>query len=74
LKFLGIFGVLQIELLRLLLEKLLQKVLGGLSLALSPLVKDWLEETLEELGHAPESCPSVEEVELLVVLFILLTR
>jgi hypothetical protein len=74
LKFHGVLGVLQIELLRLLLEKLLQKVLGRLSLAFSPLVQDWLEEALEELGHAPESCPPVEEVELLVVLFVLLTR
>jgi hypothetical protein len=52
----------------------LQEVLGGLSLAFSPLVKDWLEEALEEFGHAPESCPSIEEVELLVVLFVFLTR
>ena len=72
-KFLGILGVLQIELLRLLLKKLLQEILGRLSLAFSPLVKDWLEEALEELCHAPESCPSVEEVELLVVLLVFLS-
>jgi hypothetical protein len=52
----------------------LQKVLGRLSLTLSPFVKDWLEEALEELSHTPESSPSVEEIKFLVIFFVLLTR
>jgi hypothetical protein len=73
LKFQRIFAILQIELLRLFLQILLQKVLGGLSLSFSPLVKDWLEQALEELSHASECSSPVEEVKLFVVLFILLS-
>lgn len=50
----------------------MEEVFGGFSLALSPLVQIWLEEALVELGHASEGCPSVEEVEFFVVLFVLL--
>jgi hypothetical protein len=49
----------------------LQEVLGRLSLAFSPFVENWLEKTLEELCHASECCPSVEEIELLVVFLVL---
>ena len=48
----------------------MEEVLGGLPLALSPLVEVWLEEALVELGHAPESGSSVEKVEFFVVFFI----
>lgn len=48
----------------------MEEVLGGLPLALSPLVEVWLEEALVELGHAPERGSSVEEVELFVIFFV----
>ena len=47
----------------------MKEVFGGFSLALSPFVEVWLEESLVELSHASESCPPVEEVKLFVVLF-----
>ena len=47
----------------------MEEVLGGLPLALSPLVEVWLEEALVELSHAPEGSSSVEEVELFVIFF-----
>lgn len=43
----------------------MQEVLGGFPLSFAPLVKDWLEEALIELGHAPEGCSSEEEIEFL---------
>jgi len=55
----------------LLLEELLQEILGRFSLALSPLVQNWLEEAFIELGHTPESGSSVEEIEFLVVFLVL---
>lgn len=48
----------------------MEEVFGGFSLALSPFVEVWLEESLVELSHASESCSSVEEVELFVILFV----
>jgi hypothetical protein len=55
----------------LLLKELLQEIFGRLSLTFSPLVKNRLEKTFIELGHAPEGRPSVKEIEFLVVLLIL---
>ena len=48
----------------------MKEVLGRFTLSFSPLVQVWLEEAFVELGHASESSPEVEEVELLVVLLI----
>jgi len=56
--------------LRFLPKILVKEVFGRFSLAFPPFVEVWLEEPLVELGHASESGPSVEEVELFVVFFV----
>jgi len=43
----------------------MQEVLGRFPLTFAPLVKNWLEKALVELGHAPEGCSSEEEIEFL---------
>ena len=48
----------------------MEEVLGGLPLALSPLVEVWLEEALVELSHASECSSPVEEVELFVIFLV----
>ena len=48
----------------------MQEVLGRLPLTFAPFVENWLEETLVELGHAPECGSSVEKVEFFVVFFV----
>jgi len=48
----------------------LEEILGGFPLTFPPLVESWLEQTLEELSHASESCSSVEEVKFLIIFFI----
>jgi hypothetical protein len=57
----------------LLLQELLQEILSGFSLTLSPLVKNRFEKPFVELSHAPERCSSVEEVKFFVILLVLLT-
>ena len=54
-----------------LLNELLNEVFRRFSLTLSPFVKGWFEDSFVVLSHTSKGCPSIKEIKLLVVLFVI---